>query len=238
MFALIVFVVFGLFFLGVLFVFFGVLFAAEGDAAHERTLLEREPHARRTEDVAGIAERELDAGQHFDRMPVADGADLLQHVERVLERVEGLGEAPGAWRTSLAVLPLGIALLHRGGVRQQDAQEVATRGIGVDGTAEAALAQQRQSTAVVDVGMAEDDRVDLCGIEGKRGAVALVRRGATLDHAAVEQQPPAVHDEDVTAAGHFTGPAVELELHADRLRRSAGRRSPRFRVVTRVRAAA
>ena len=170
------------------------------------TLAQVEPDAGRAEDVAGIAEDELDARQHLDRAARSAPSRIsCSTASGVLERVERLDAARVARPSALAVLPLGVALGMVARVREQDAHEVAAGGVGVDGATEAALAQQRQPAAVVDVGVAQDHRVDLRGVEGEGRAVALVRRRAALDHAAVEQQAAAAHDEDVAAAGDLTG---------------------------------
>ena len=187
--------------------------AAERQAPLDRALAEREPHARRAQDVAGVAEHELDPREHLDGAAVRHGAQLLQHVHRVGERVERLRRRLAPVARAPAVLTLRVALLHGGRVGEQDAHQVAAGCSGVDRAAEAALAQQRQAAAVVDVRVAQDDGVDAGRLEGELGAVALAGVGAALDHAAVEQQPAAAHGHDVAGTGDFTGPAVELQLH-------------------------
>ena len=164
--------------------------------------------------MARIAKHEFDARQHLHRVPVAHGAEEREHGLRVLERVERLDPPRVAGLLAPAILALGIALGHRRAVGKQDAHEVAAGGVGIDGPAEAALAQQRQAPAVVDVGVAQDHCVDLRRIERERRPIALVGGRAALDHAAVEQQAAAAHGQYVARAGDLTGRAEELQLHS------------------------
>ena len=129
---------------------------------------------------------------------------------------------------ALAAGAVGVALGHQRAVGQQHAREVATRGRGEDGPAVAALVQQWQAAAVIDVRVAQYDRVDVGWCERKRLAIAVVRTVAALDHAAVEQQRAAPHGQDVAGTGDFARRAVELQLHANRLRRFASLRVPRL----------
>jgi hypothetical protein len=61
---------------------------------------------------------------------------------------------------------------------------------------------------VIDVRVAQHHRIDRCGIERKRLAIADVGLIAALDQPAVEQQRAATNDEYVAGTGDFTGCAV------------------------------
>ena len=212
--------------------------AAEDDASLEVAFAQTQPHARRAQDVARVAERQFDAGQHLERSPVAHGPDEPQRRLRVFLGVERLGPALAAVACPPAVRRvrrLAAASLRRpaaGCARGRDRPRSRN-----DRPAEAALVQQRQPAAVIDVRVAQDDRVDAGGVERKRLAIALVGSGAALDQPAVEQQPAAADVEDVTRAGDFTGRAEELQVHR-RLRRSAGRPGLRLPAGPAVREAA
>jgi hypothetical protein len=67
---------------------------------------------------------------------------------------------------------------------------------------------------MIDVGVAQDHRIDGGGVERKRKLVALGRIAAALDQAAVEQDRIAVRSQDVARARDLARRAEEFELHA------------------------
>ena len=71
----------------------------------------------------------------------------------------------------------------------------------------------RQTAGVVDVGVAQDDAVDL--IDGERESHVLVAILATpsLEEATIEQHRARADAEDMARACHFLGGAGELDLH-------------------------
>jgi hypothetical protein len=60
---------------------------------------------------------------------------------------------------------LEVLRLDEAGVGEHDGREIAGAGRAEDRTREAPLHQQRQAARVVDVGVAEDDEVNLGGVE-------------------------------------------------------------------------
>jgi len=110
---------------------------------------------------------------------------------------------------------LHLALGEIGGVVQQQRQQIAARGVGVDRAAKAALHQQGQTPAVIDVRVAEDDRVDRRGVERKRLQVAARRITPSLHHAAVKQQGPPTDPQYVAGAGDLARCTEELDLHTE-----------------------
>ena len=206
--------------------------AAEDDARASSLLLELQPHAGGAEYVAGVAVRQGHPWKDFGRTTIRHSLELLDRLVRVHSGEQRIGKAA---RVSIAVFGLftavafRLALGHEGAVREQDARKVAARRGRVDRSAEPALAQQRQPSAVIDVRVAQHHRVDRFGSERKRLAIADVGLIAALDQPAVEQQRAAANGEDVAGTGDFTGRAVELQVHrANRLRRFAARRPLRL----------
>ena len=67
---------------------------------------------------------------------------------------------------------------------------------------------------MVDVGVREDDRVDL--LDGKWQLKIFFARlaAAALEHTAVEQHGLSIHPQNVARSGHFPGGSGELDLHA------------------------
>ena len=82
----------------------------------------------------------------------------------------------------------GILFLNLGRIGEHDGEQVARRRRAVDGPAEALAKEIGQVAAMVDVGMAEDDCVDVPGREGEM-LVALARLlTPPLEQAAVQKQ--------------------------------------------------
>ena len=99
-----------------------------------------------------------------------------------------------------------VLLLDLGRVGEHDAQQVARRRRAVDRPGEPLADERRQVAAVVDVGVAEDDRVDLVGVE-REVAVALPGLlAAALVQAAVEQDLVVADFEQVHRPGDAARP--------------------------------
>jgi hypothetical protein len=62
---------------------------------------------------------------------------------------------------------------------------------------------------MIDVSVAEHDRVERRRIEGERLAIALVALASALNQAAVEQDPPLPVLDEVTGPGDFPGGSVK-----------------------------
>jgi hypothetical protein len=66
---------------------------------------------------------------------------------------------------------------------------------------------------VIEVRVAENDRVNLRGVERKGVGVARLVSAPTLDQAAVEQHLATSDVQDVTGTGDLGGSAEKLEFH-------------------------
>ena len=96
-------------------------------------------------------------------------------------------------------------------VREHEGEQVRGRLRGMDRAPEPVLGELGQQTAVIDVGMGQQDEVDGVGLEGKAAVVELTHRLGALEHAAVDQEPtPAVLD-PIAGAGHGAGPAMKRQ---------------------------
>ena len=65
------------------------------------------------------------------------------------------------------------------------------------------------------MGMAEHHRVDVRDVEREGVSIAGLIFSATLNHAAVEQQPPPVQRDNMAGAGDLPRGAEKLNLHGD-----------------------
>ena len=169
-------------------------------------------HARRTENVAGVAQHQPDPGQDLARVVVRHRAHLLQRPRHVVAGEQR--RVVGAAVAAVAVVELGVAFGERGRVREHDPQQIGRRRMRPDRTRETARDQHRQPPAMVDVRVAQHDAVQRRDVERERVAVAQLVARAALDHPAVEQQPPAAGELDLVArARDFAGGAVEADAH-------------------------
>ena len=155
--------------------------------------------AGRAQQVAHVGKAGLHPGRKLHPLVIVhphEQADsrlgVLDGVVRFHRRQAGAGV--------LAVFPLGLRLLDVGGVPQHDVAQPAGGAGGVDLAPVALLGQQGQMAAVVDVGVGQQNAVDLAGRHGQR--LVLVDILALL-HAAVDQemQPPCL--QQGTAARYF-----------------------------------
>ena len=122
---------------------------------------------RRTQDMAGLPPPRLQARHDLDHLVQMHGLELMHRAMCVLDRVDRLDRRPAAPLVAPVQL-VDLALLDVAGVGQHDLTEIAAAGGGVDRAAESRLHQLGQEAGVIDVGVGQEHRVDLSGIEGKR----------------------------------------------------------------------
>jgi hypothetical protein len=159
--------------------------------------------------VAGLGKRARQAGQDHERAVVADRHELAEGGRGVLLGVVRLDLVVGV----LPVPVLGVFLLNPAAVLEHDGSQVAGRRRRVDRPGKALLDQVRQVAAVVDVGVAEDDRLQLGGRDGEV-AVGLSRLAAmALVQAAIDGQPTPAGLDVVHRARDLPGGPVEQQVH-------------------------
>ena len=183
---------------------------AEPDAPHAPVgLAHHEPHRRRAEDVTGGIE---DA---FDLIAQGDGRT---HRHGRQQRARRLGIGLGVERQGRIVLagpdPVGVGgllLLESAAVAQQDLDERRRLRRARHPTVEAVVDEPGEISAVIDVGMGEDDLVDGGRIDRERSPVALPIGLETLEQAAVHQDPSVGRVDEEPTAGHRAGGTEELQ---------------------------
>ena len=159
--------------------------------------------------MPGIHEFGGDALEEADLLIVLAGLQKLQGGLGILHRVQRLHRID-ARTGKLQALPLGVGFLDAGGIHEHDPQQVAGQAGGDDGPLKAVFHQQGQTAAVVDVGVGDQNAVDLPGGEGQGVVLQLV---APLLKAAVDEQllPPGF--QHMAGAGDFLVGAVESQFH-------------------------
>ena len=182
---------------------------------HQLAAVRPQFHDGRTEDMAGIAQRDVHAGQDRRALVVGQRLHLAQRRVHVLGGKQRLRFrfAP----TAVTVGALGLGFGQRGRVQQHDGQQLGAGALGVDGPAIPALDQQRHPAHMVDVGVAQHHGVQRAGIEGKGVFVARFGFAAALDQAAVQQDAPAGGLDQVHGPGDLARRAVEMDLHGNSL---------------------
>ncbi len=94
----------------------------------------------------------------------------------------------GVAAVALLLREAGLFFLQGAGIFEHQAGERAGRLGAVDRAAVALCHEARQEAGVVEVGVGEDDRVDLLRPERERAPVALLELLVALEEAAVDEQ--------------------------------------------------
>ena len=174
----------------------------------ERPVVGLETDHRGAEHVAGIVERKVHAVGDLDRVAVGDRLEEIGRLPRILDGVGGF---------ELSLLPsidlLDVPLLDVGGVLEHHGGQVGGGGRGEDRAVIPGADEGGQGTGVVDVGMGEDDGVDVLRLEPQVPVSTEAFLAPALEEAAVEKDPGTADLDDVAAPGHAAGRAVKGELH-------------------------
>jgi len=142
-------------------------------------------------------------------------------VERFDRRLAMLGAFPGDER--------GIVTLNLRRIFEHDRGEIPCRERAVNVAVVTLAAEVRQVAAMIDVRVAQDDRVNLFGIE-RELAIALDRFLAfALEEPAFEEKAVAVDLEEVHRARGRASRAEETDLHAAKEWKSAAQSRALYR---------
>jgi hypothetical protein len=128
-------------------------------------------------------------------------------VERVLERVQRLGVVLSA-AAEAARAHFRILFLQRARVAQHDAGELARRRGRDHLASKAALDQQRNAAAVIEMRVRQQHEIDRGGIEAELGGIALLHRIAALEQAAIDEDALAAAFEQMARAGDLARGSV------------------------------
>ncbi len=173
--------------------------------------VELQHDAGRAENVPGVDEGGLDPRCQWYGLAVArHPTEALQGVESIEEGIERLylsirlAAFPGA-----AVPIAGLFLLQSGCVEHDQSGQFAAGGGGDDLSAKAAIDQQRNAPAMVEVGMGQQQVVDACRVEPEVIGIVFFELAAPLVEAAVHQNAGSGAFEQMAGAGHVPGGTVE-----------------------------
>ena len=182
--------------------------AGEEEAAVAAVLAEVELHHRRAEDVAGVVERQVHAGEDLAGLGVGDALEPLDDPLDVGQVEQGLD------RAVLAVAQVAVArilALDPGAVAEHDAEDVG-RGVGgQDRPVVAGPDQAGEAADVVVVGVRDDHRVEVAGVERELAVRAVRVHPVGVEQAAIEQDPRPADLHQVGAARHLLRRAMERD---------------------------
>ena len=102
-----------------------------------------------------------------------------------------------------------LPFLDVGAVGQHDARQIGGGGCGKDRPAKAVTRQFGQKARVVDMGMAENDRINLARSKGKRAVVEFLFGLGALKQPAIDQDMAMDGFQTKTRSGDGAGGAVE-----------------------------
>ncbi len=142
---------------------------------------------------------------------VRRAAEELQHVHGVEHGVERLAVAVAAAppARAAALLAPGVLLLQTGRIEHHQPRQLARGAGGDDLAAEAALGEQRQPPAMVEVGMGQEHEVDRRRLEAEGLGIVLGKLAAALEHAAIDEDALAGALDQMARAGDRAVGAVE-----------------------------
>ncbi len=186
-----------------------MLASAEVAAEHHPSSRDLDQGGRRAEDVPRRVQREEHLVGDLRAFTEGKRSEHREQALDVVEVVEGprrrvLGEA---LRADVG----GVLLLQLGAVPQHDLGQRDRRLRREDGRLQALVHQGRQVSGVVEMGVADDDRVEVAYVEGQRVPVAAPELTQPLEEPGLDEQLGPVAAQVELAAGHRPGAPQELQ---------------------------
>ena len=186
--------------------------AGEKHAVTPALLFQLQQNGGRAEDMSGVVEGGANPLGQFHRLAVRHMAsktlETVEHIQRGVQRLH-LGGAAVSLPRQFALAVLRLLLLQAGGVEQHQSRQLERWRGADDLTLETALDQQRNASAVVEMGVGQQQVVDAGGIEAEGGRVLFIEFPPALVHAAVDENPLAGAFDHVAGAGDALIGAVE-----------------------------
>ncbi len=137
--------------------------------------------------MAGVPVACANPGDHVGPAFILDGTERLQRGDRIGLRVDRLDLFPTTCRVAPVEL-CDFGLLDVAGVRKHVGAEVDRAPRRQDVAFKSLAHEFGQQSAVVDMGMREQHRVDIGGAEWKGAVVELLERLLSLEQAAIDQE--------------------------------------------------
>ena len=157
--------------------------------------------AGRAQQVPGVGEAELDVVIDLNLLAVFTHHQVSEGALHIGQGVQGLHRGTSG-PLALLVFPLGVTLLDVGGVPQHNVQQLGGEAGAVDVAAKSLLDEQGNAAGVVNVGVGDNDVLNVAGHEVQLGVVDLI---PPLLQAAVNEHLVSVALHTVAAAGDGFG---------------------------------
>jgi len=161
--------------------------------------------------MACVAEADAEFGGDLFPSVVGDGLDHFNDASDISFVIEGESLATAGGEVLVEVE--GVFLLDVGGVVEHDFGDVESRRSAEDGAGETGFDESGEIAAVVDVGVREDDGVEVAGVAGELFVFLSCFGSVSLKESAVEEEAELSAFDKVLAAGDFLGGPVKGDLH-------------------------
>ena len=183
--------------------------APEVTAEENRASTCRDARVRRTEQMTGVDELDLDIRRNRDRPLVTDRLQLRQGAEGIGLAVER--QCRRVLRVAVTVRVRRILLLNTAGIRQDDPAEVLGAGGAEHPAAKALRHQAREVAAMIEVRVCEDHGVDLTHRNRELLPVPLAQLFEALEETRVNEHFHSAGVEQVFGACDGPGRAEERD---------------------------
>jgi hypothetical protein len=172
--------------------------------------------------VARVAEGDRDPVSHGERAVVVDADKLLDRLIGILSGVKRLDR-----REAMLGALLGderrVIALDFGRIFKHDAGQVARGERAVNAALEPLAAEVRQVTTVINMGVTEDDGVDLLWVERKTAIALDGFATPPLKQAALQQEPLPIQLEEIDRPGGRASSTEEMNSHGEESAASNGK---------------
>ena len=148
--------------------------------------LQRDFRHARSQDVGGGSETEGQFRGEPNRFADLHRLEILQRILRLFKRVQRQGR--GVLGLSGLVIEIRIFFLQVAGVGQDDSTEIDRGRRSVDGSAKALFDEARNPAAVIEVGVREEDRINLPARNRRFTPISLAPFLGALEEATVNEE--------------------------------------------------
>ena len=173
--------------------------------------------------MPGIAIPDPDVLGRMQFLVIANGLEQLLGVDGVLHGVQGLLDGT-AGAAVLAPAPIVLCFLDMARIRQHDRTQIDRCLRGINRVAVALGIKLGQPAAVVDVGMGQEQEVNLVDPERERLVVETLFMRLALVQATVNQEGGLFSFNQIAGAGYSLGCTQKCHFHKDPLSISPGAR--------------
>ena len=136
--------------------------------------------------MRGANETKGKIGRDWNLRAYRHRLEILQRVLRFLERVKRQGRI--VLRLLRLTVETGVFFLQVTGVEKDDSAQINDWRGCVNRSAKSLFHQPTNPSAVVDVGLRQDDRIDFVGTNRRDAPIALAPLFRTLEDAAIERR--------------------------------------------------